>query len=158
MASMSETTETPEAPEQLESGTYEIIRGRLREHGKTLRSRLDQLNEARRDVFGSIETTLLGTERITTANNCTPRDIFAIGEQFIFGYNVHIGLRSTTSLADVFAIYAYRNGSLHEEPIDLIDDELFQRDFKEVYRYYKDAVFAKFFRQRRLSVYGLSRR
>ena len=142
---MSETTETPEAPEQLESGTYEIIRGRLREHGKTLRSRLDQLNEARRDVFGSIETTLLGTERITTANNCTPRDIFAIGEQFIFGYNVHIGLRSTTSLADVFAIYAYRNGSLHEEPIDLIDDELFQRDFKEVYRYYKDAVFAKFF-------------
>lgn len=145
MADTSETTESPEAPEQLESGTYEIIRGRLREHGKTLRSRLDQLNEARREVFGSIETALLGTERITTANNCTPRDIIAIGDRFIFGYNVHIGLRSSTSLEDVFSVYAYRDGSMHEEPIDLIDDELFQRDFKEVYRYYKDAVFAKFF-------------
>lgn len=144
---MSETTETPDAPEQLESGTYEIIRGRLREHGKTLRSRLDQLNEARRDVFGSIETTLLGTERITTNNNCTPRDLVAIGDRFIFGYNVHIGLRSETSLDDVFAVYAYRDGAMHEEPLDLINDELFQRDFKEVYRYYKDAVFAKFFRR-----------
>ncbi len=142
---MSETTETPEVPQQLESGSYEIIRGRLREHGKTLRHRLDQLNEARREVFGSIETTLLGTERITTANNCTPRDIFAIGDRFIFGYNVHIGLRSTTSLNDVFAVYAYRDGAMHEESLELIDDELFHRDFKEVYRYYKDAVFAKFF-------------
>ena len=145
MAETTDTTETPEAPEQLESGTYEIIRGRLREHGKTLRTRLDQLNEARREVFGSIETALLGTERITTANNCTPRDIIAIGDRFIFGYNVHIGLRSSTSLEDVFAVYAYRDGSMHEETLDLIDDELFQRDFKEIYRYYKDAVFAKFF-------------
>jgi len=142
---MSETNETSAAPQQLESGTYEIIRGRLREHGAELRSRLDQLNEARREVFGSIETTLLGTERITTANNCTSRDIFAIGDRFIFGYNVHIGLRSSTTLADVFAVYAYRDGAMHEESLDLLADEQFDRDFKEVYRYYKDAVFAKFF-------------
>lgn len=142
---MSEAPETSETPERLESGTYEIIRGRLREHGKTLRSRLDQLNEARRVVFGSIETALLGTERITTSNNCTPRDIFAIGDRFIFGYNVHIGLRSETALQDVFSVYALRDGAMHEESLDLIGDELFRRDFKEVYRYYKDAVFAKFF-------------
>jgi len=142
---MPEPNETPSSAEQLESGTYEIIRGRLREHGKTLRTRLDQLNEARRAVFGSIETTLLGTERITTANNCTPRDIFAIGDRFIFGYNVHIGLRSATTLEDVFSVYGYRDGTLHEQSLELLGDEQFQRDFKEVYRYYKGAVFAKFF-------------
>ncbi|MCA9219772.1 MAG: hypothetical protein KDA71_05555, partial [Planctomycetales bacterium] len=46
----------------LESGTYEIIRNRLRQHGKELRSRLEKLNAARKDVFGTIETKLLGTE------------------------------------------------------------------------------------------------
>jgi len=142
---MPDPNDTPKEVEQLESGTYEIIRGRLREHGKSLRQRLDQLNEARREVFGSIETTLLGTERITTANNCTPRDICAIGDRFIFGYNVHIGLRSTTSLEDVFSVKAFRDGKIVEESLELLNDVQFARDFKEVYRYYKDAVFAKFF-------------
>ena len=76
---MPDPNDTTEVAEQLEGGTYEIIRSRLREHGKMLRARLDQLNEARRAVFGSIKTTLLSTERITTANNCTPRDIYAVG-------------------------------------------------------------------------------
>lgn len=142
---MPETNDQSETVEQLESGTYEIIRGRLREHGKTLRSRLDQLNEARREVFGSIETALLGTERITTENNCSSRDIYAIGDQFIFGYNVHIGLRRETTVDDVFSVYSHRDGKFHEQSLDLLNDEQFQRDFKEVYRYYKDAVFAKFF-------------
>jgi hypothetical protein len=131
--------------EQLEAATYEIIRKRLRGHGQELRSRLDRLNDSRRSIFGAIETRLLGTNRITTANNCTPRDIVAIGERFIFGYNVHIGLRSETTLADVFSVYSLREGAFHEEPLDLLADEQFQRDLKEVFRYYKDAVFAKFF-------------
>jgi hypothetical protein len=117
----------------------------LREHGVELRRRLEQLNGARKDVFGSIETRLLGTDRITTANNCTPRDIVAVGDLFLFGYNVHIGLRSETSLADVFAVYSFREGTFAEQSLEMLDNEQFQRDFREVYRYYKDAVFAKFF-------------
>ena len=92
----------PGAPEQLESGAYEIICGRLATHGKELRARLDRLNEARRQVFGAIDTKLLGATRVTTANNCVPRDIVSIGDKMLFGYNVHIGLRSEVSPQDVF--------------------------------------------------------
>ncbi|MEO2047598.1 MAG: DNA repair ATPase [Pirellulales bacterium] len=142
---MPDPNDTPEVAEQLEGGTYEIIRSRLREHGKMLRTRLDQLNEARRAVFGSIKTTLLSTERITTANNCTPRDIYAVGDHFIFGYNVHIGLRSEISIDDVFSVFTFHEGALQEQSLDLLGDGQFQRDFKEIYRYYKNAEFAKFF-------------
>ena len=37
--------------EGLERGTYEIIKGRLSNAGKDLRSRLNNLNEARKEVF-----------------------------------------------------------------------------------------------------------
>ena len=57
------------AATQLESGTYEIIRGRLNSHGQDLRKRLGTLNDGRKQAFGSIETALLGTERITTEHN-----------------------------------------------------------------------------------------
>ena len=48
---MSETTDqTPDSEPQveLEGGTYDIIRNRLTSQGKELRSRLAQLNDARR--------------------------------------------------------------------------------------------------------------
>ena len=96
-------------------------------------------------MFGSIDTALLGTERITTDHNCVPRDMVSIGDQFIFGYNVHFGLKTEIGLADVFAVYGFKGNTFHELPLDLINDERFERDFKEIYRYYKNAVFAKFF-------------
>ena len=76
----------------LESSTYEIIRSRLVNCGKELRSRLDQLNEARKNVFGSIDTVLLSTERITTEHNCVARDLLAVGNRILLGYNIHFGL------------------------------------------------------------------
>src|SRR5689334_7829788 len=86
----------------LEQGTYEILRARLATHGAELRARLEKLNAARQEVFGSIQTTLLATERVTTRNNCTPRDMVAIdGGRFLFGYNVQIGLRTEIKLDDV---------------------------------------------------------
>ena len=47
---------------QLERSTYEIIRQRLSTQATELQSRLALLNEARREVFGSIETKLLATD------------------------------------------------------------------------------------------------
>jgi MoxR-like ATPase len=129
----------------LEGNTYEIIRNRLNGFGKQLRERLETLNQSRKDVFGSIETVLLNTERITTEHNCVPRDLVAIGNKFLFGYNVHFGLKTETHLADVFAVYDFKDQQFHQESLGLLDDEQFQRDFKEVYRYYKNAVFSKFF-------------
>jgi len=144
MAQEVETT-SDEAPEiQLEGSTYEIIRNRLNGHAKELRSRLGKLNESRKEVFGSIETRLLSTERITTDHNCIARDMVAIGSRFLFGYNVYLGLKKETVLADVFSVYDFKDNVFHRLELDLIADERFEKDFKEVYRYYKNAVFAKF--------------
>ena len=67
----------------------------------------------------------IATERLTTENNCTPRDMRHIGGgKFIFGYNVQLGLRTETRLADVFALYEYRDRTFHPLPLEgLIDFE-----------------------------------
>jgi hypothetical protein len=129
---MADDAPTAAAPPgiQLEGGTYEIIRNRLNAQARELRSRLEQLNPARKDVFGSIETRLLSTERISTDHNCIPRDLVAVGNRFIFGYNVHLGLKTETELSDVFAVYEFRDGTFHRQELDLIRDERFIRDIK----------------------------
>ncbi len=132
---------------QLEGGTYEIIKSRLSQYGKELQEKLSVLNEERKDVFGAIETTLLTTERITTENNCLPRDIIPVGEQFIFGYNVHIGLRTEVNISDVFSVYKYENHNFKPVNYDLIHSENFNKDFSDLYKYYKDAKFIKFVKQ-----------
>ncbi len=140
-----ETSPQPGVEVKLEGGTYEIIRNRLCSQGAELRARLEKLNAARKAVFGSIDTELLGTERLTTQHNCTPRGMVAIDHRFIFGYNVVFGLKTETSLEDVFSVYQFTGGRFQPEDLNLISDERFLRDFKEVYRYYKGAMFAKFF-------------
>ena len=139
--------ENAEKPAVLEGGAYEIIRGRLETHGTELRKRLASLNTDRQQVFGAIEPSLVGTERITTQHNCIPRDMVACGGNlFLFGYNVHLGLKSQTELSDVFAVYRYEaaDHSFHQIGLDLVRDEQFERDFAYLYKYYRQAVFAKF--------------
>ncbi|MCR9199808.1 MAG: DNA repair ATPase [Planctomycetaceae bacterium] len=145
---MSETTENDQetsVPDVgLESSTYEIIRNRLLSSGRELKSRLDSLNEARKAAFGSIETALLSTERITTDHNCIPQDMVAVGNRFVFGYNIHFGLKSETDLEDVFSVYSFEDRALHAQDVDLLRSEGFERDFKELFRYYKNAEFSRF--------------
>jgi hypothetical protein len=128
----------------LEGGAYEIIQNRLKNQGKELRSKLDSLNQGRKEVFGSIETKLLNADRITTDNNCIARDMVAIGPLFIFGYNVHIGLKSEIKPLDVFSVYAFENHTFVSKPLDIISDEKFVDDFKNLYKYYRDTRFSKF--------------
>ncbi|MEL7495965.1 MAG: DNA repair ATPase [Planctomycetota bacterium] len=136
--------ETASDQPQLERGTYEIIQSRLHSYSDDLRERLGQLNEERRKVFGSIPTELISTQRITTSNNCEAQDIEPIGDQFIFGYNVHMGLKTVTELSDVFGVFKFEDGSMHEQPLDLIRDSQFESDFFGLYKYYKDTRFLKF--------------
>lgn len=136
-----------ETPDRLEGGTYDIIRSRLSKQGEELRARLRQLNTARKEVFGSIETELISNERISTQNKCRAGDITAIGDFCLFGYNVFIGLRSTTELKDVFSLYRFKDHSFQEHPLEeLLGDEQFKIDFINLYRYYKNTHFAKFAR------------
>lgn len=135
------------AGEQLDQGTYDIIRNRLRDQGKQLRTKLDQLNDERKDVFGSIEFELTGTDRLTTGHNCVPRDMAAVGDRILVGYNVQFGLKTEIDLGDVFAVYRFAEGRFEAEPLDLINDEAFRKDFQDLYRFYKKTVFAKLFRK-----------
>src|SRR5688572_25651148 len=133
----------PSAAPVLEQGTYEILRARLATHGADLRVRLEKLNAARQEVFGSIKAGLVATERITTKNNCLSRDLIPIGGGcFLFGYNVHLGLRTETHLDDVFAVYEFRDRQFHALPLDALADSQFEADFKSLYRYYKNTVFS----------------
>ena len=83
---MPDPVPSPQPTPQLEAGAYEVIRQRLAKHGAELQRRLDLLNNDRKAEFGGIETALLATTRLTTDNNCVPRDMTAIGpKRFLFG-------------------------------------------------------------------------
>ncbi|SKA86357.1 ATPase family associated with various cellular activities (AAA) [Prosthecobacter debontii] len=143
--------ETPSssAPPQLEAGAYEVIRQRLDKHGAELQRRLESLNEDRKKEFGGIDTALLATTRLTTDNNCVPRDMVAVGaKRFLFGYNVHLGLRAQMHIEDVFSVYDYQTDdhSFHPNKDSLLSDKAFAEDFDYLYRYYKNASFLKFHR------------
>ncbi|HWH69148.1 MAG TPA: DNA repair ATPase, partial [Candidatus Sulfotelmatobacter sp.] len=137
--------ESPPPSAMLEQGTYEVIRNRLATHGADLKARLERLNQSRQEVFGTLKTALVATDRVTTRNKCLPRDIVSVGkQQFLFGYNVHIGLRSETQLSDVFALYEHRDHEFHELPLELLSVAEFEADFKSLYKYYRQTVFARF--------------
>ncbi|MHB8129945.1 MAG: DNA repair ATPase, partial [Mobilitalea sp.] len=130
--------------QDMENSTYEVIKNRLSDQGEELKKRVDSLNASRNEVFGSIETKLLGSERIITENNCIPRDMAPVYDSFLFGYNVNIGLKSKVELSDVFSIYRYKDHTFQKEMLGLINDDQFLKDFDDLYRYYKNTFFAKF--------------
>lgn len=130
----------------LETGTYEVIRTRLQAQAGELNNRLQQLNKARKEEFGAIEVKLTGTDRIHTNNYCIARDIVAVGDLFLFGYNVHVGLRKGIEVSDVFSAYHFLEGHFKPTDLSILDDPKFQADFQNLYRYYKDAFFSKFIR------------
>ena len=138
----------PEETQQLEGGSYEVIRDRLARHGSDLRGRLDGLNEDRKELFGVVENELVSTSRIATQFNCVPRDMIAVGaNRFLFGYNIQFGLKQTTSVSDVFAAYRYdpEGHEFHQLPVaEMLSDATFVEDFQYLYRYYKQTVFVKF--------------
>ena len=92
----------------LATGTYEILRNRLREAATDLRGRFEQLNAARSQVFGNIESRLQGTVHVSTDHNCTPRDLLAIGDRMLLGYNVQFGLQTDIGVEDVFTLSSRR--------------------------------------------------
>lgn len=128
----------------LDGGTYEIIKNRLQKQKQELQQRLQQLNENRKEVFGFLETKLIANNRINTENNCIARDIVSIDKLCIFGYNVHFGLRTEITLSDVFSIYHYKDQQFEPVSLDLIEDETFQTDFTNLYKYYRNTIFSKF--------------
>ena len=127
-----------------EGGAYEVIRKRLVEAGSSLEAKTKKLNAARQEEFGSTKMEVLGRTRVRTENNCSARDIVRVGDVLLFGYNVFIGLKKETKVADVFSLYQLEKKG-EEFEIAAADtagtflaDPGFVKDFDELYAYYKD--------------------
>ena len=137
----------PDSPQQLEGGAYEVIRARLDRHAGELRGRLEALNAARHEVFGTIPTELLSTGHVATAHNCVPRDLTALGNGvYLLGYNIQFGLKQTTEPADVFAACRLDDElNFHPLPLEeVLGDAAFNEDFQTLFRYYRGTLFVKF--------------
>jgi len=129
-------------------GSYEIIRARLLGHAEELAKRAESLNQRRVEEFGGTELRVVGTERVRTENNCLPRDIVQVGGRLLFGYKVFIGLKTETSVADVFSLHKFEVAEsgidLSALPLDpgsaaFLVEAQFVDHFKELYRFYKEA-------------------
>ncbi|MEM7515653.1 MAG: DNA repair ATPase, partial [Planctomycetota bacterium] len=80
-------------------------------------------------------------------HNCIARDILSIGGgKLLFGYNVQMGLKSVTEVADVFDCYDYDSTEhhFHVSESSPLDDPRFHEDFAYLYKYYRETRFVKF--------------
>ncbi|NUP06894.1 MAG: AAA family ATPase [Polyangiaceae bacterium] len=143
---MTQTT-APEADsaQQLEGGSYDVIRKRLLDQAAELGKKAEELNQLRIKTFGGSQLQLLATERVRTENNCVPRDIRAVQGKLLFGYNVFVGLKAETAVSDVFSVHNFvQNGEsfdLSALPVGeghYLADPTFLRDFGDLYRYQRD--------------------
>jgi hypothetical protein len=128
-----------------EGGAYEVLRRRLTEQGARLRGVAEALNAERLKEFGDSRLEVTGRVRVRTENNCIGRDIVPVGDLLLFGYNVFLGLKTTTRVEDVFGLYRLVEGAegVDVAPVDpatsFLGDAQFVRDFTELYAYYKNA-------------------
>ncbi|WP_067485498.1 DNA repair ATPase [Actinomadura hibisca] len=120
----------------LDHGTYEVLRARLAGHAAELAERAEALNARRLETFGGAELRLTGTRTVRTERPCVPRDLAAVGGRLLFGANTP----SATQIADVFALHHVTTEGITPGALPgLLDDPGFQRDFAELYRYYRQA-------------------
>lgn len=145
---MQATPATPDAEAQTDamvadSSSYELLKKRLTDQGNALFDKAQALNQARVREFGRCDQALILRTRARTDNNCVPRDIVRIGALLLFGYNVFIGLRKETAVADVFALYQLAHHDTTDELVPVpsagtfLDDPRFLADFRELHAYYK---------------------
>ena len=137
-----------DSPQQLEGGAYEVIRARLDQHGAVLRERVDALNAARHEVFGSIPTELLSTGHVATPHNCVPRDLVELGEGRLSARLQH-PVRTETDHRSCRCFRGLPPGRAAELSIrspleEVLGDAAFNEDFHALFRYYRNTVFVKF--------------
>ncbi|MFF4287645.1 DNA repair ATPase [Streptomyces sp. NPDC001633] len=122
----------------LDTGTYEVLRDRLTAQAAELACRAEALNARRTEEFGSTRLELAGTERLRTEHNCLPRDIVAVGDVLLFGYNGFLGTKAETTVGDVFALHDHALNRLPDDAVPgLLGDPAFIRELVALYRYYR---------------------
>jgi len=126
--------------QQLEGGSYEVIRARLLKAATELGRRAEDLNARRKTEFGGQELTVTGNDRVRTEHSCVPRDIVAVGKHLLFGFNVFMGLKQERTVGEVFSLHD--PGDFRDLPSTeaggFLADRRFVKDFEELCKYYKD--------------------
>ncbi|OAH10384.1 DNA repair ATPase [Streptomyces jeddahensis] len=116
----------------LDAGTYEVLRDRLVARAAELARRAEALNTARVEAFGATELALVGSERIRTEHNVVPRDIVAVGDALLVGYEA--------PATDVFALYDRDLNRLPDDAVPgLLEDPDFVREHAALHRYFQGA-------------------
>ncbi|QOV36910.1 DNA repair ATPase [Streptomyces ferrugineus] len=126
----------------LDTGTYEVLRDRLTAQAAELARRAEALNARRIEEFGSTRLELGGTERLRTEQAGVPRDIVAVGDVLLFGYNIALGTKpeTETAVGDVLALHDRDLNRLPDDAVPgLLDDPDFLREFAALHRYYRQA-------------------
>lgn len=136
-----------------EGGSYDLIKRRLSDQGQSLNHHIQALNQTRIETFGSTDMVVDARIRVRTEHNCVARDIAAVGDTLLFGYNVFLGLKRNITIADVFSLHQLKGNDDNVEIVDLpiqgsfLDHPNFVRDFEELYTYYKKTYLTHVYRQ-----------
>lgn len=124
-------------------GSYDIIKTRLTEQGKSLTEKTHNLNELRKKEFGSSKNEILTKIKVRTSNNCIPIDMAQVNGQLLVGYQVNVGMKSSIPVSDLFSLYnvTNNNNEMKLEEVDIsgtfLDDPMFVKSFNELMTYYK---------------------
>jgi hypothetical protein len=133
----------------LEGGSYDVIRKRLLGEAAELAAKAEALNAKRKQVFGGAELALIANDRVRTENNCISRDVVSIGGRLLFGFQVFLGLKTETTVSDVFAFYNFERKADSDEwnlepapfegPGAFLADDAFVKELRDLFKYSKDA-------------------
>ncbi|MEZ3181182.1 DNA repair ATPase [Streptomyces pimonensis] len=123
-----------------DGGAYQVLRDRLATQAAELARRAQALNHRRAEEFGAPELRLTGTERLRTDRTAVPRDIVAVGDVLLFGYDTRPRPEADTTVGDVLAPHDRDLGRLPDDAVPgLLDDPGFVREFAALHRYYRQA-------------------
>ncbi|MFF9122610.1 DNA repair ATPase [Streptomyces sp. NPDC014889] len=123
--------------DSVDTGTYEVLRDRLTAQAAELARGAERLNARRAEEFGATRLDLTGTGRLRTEHPSVPRDVVAVGDRLLFGYN---GNLPEPRVGDVLALHDRELNRLPEDAVPgLLDDPAFVREFEALHRYYRQA-------------------
>ncbi|MEW1866733.1 DNA repair ATPase [Streptomyces caelestis] len=134
-------TPAPGGPEAaVDDGAYQVLRDRLAAQAAELARRAESLNHRRAEEFGAPELRLTGAERLRTDRTAVPRDIVAVGDVLLFGYDTRPRPEADTTVGDVLAPHDRDLNPLPDDAVPgLLDDPRFVREFAALHRYYRQA-------------------
>ncbi|MDD1057624.1 DNA repair ATPase [Streptomyces cocklensis] len=112
----------------LDVDAYDLLRERLAGAARDLAGRAQALNGARQEVFGGGGLRLAGSETLGTVRASLPADVAPVAGRLLFGAN-------PAQVEDVGDVLRLRDAD--DAVSGLLDDPQFVRDFRELYRYYR---------------------